>query len=227
MRNEAKKKQKYECTFNPLISQKSQEIFGEYQKVFLRQKSQEISRKELSNLKRHSSQNNFYRKKKTYKNIHYDRSIAKRQKRKRMKPGMKISNNEYMLGFDRNRKGSVFEHLYDQRKTRESKKIRLFQRIQEQQCPFQPKIKNKSKSKGNYKDFLKRNEMFLRRKKKFILKEELKRKENLFKPNLNKRGNEKKRENLHQELYDQRDKENVKRQRLVERYKVRKLIEGK
>ena len=131
-----------------------------------------------------------------------------------------------MLGYDRNRRGSVFDHLYEQRIVRESKKLRLFKRVQELECPFKPKISNKARLKSSQEDFLKRNEMFLRKKKKFIMKEEMKMKEEFFRPNLNKVNKEKGRENIHQELYEQKDKENIKRQRLVERYKVTRLTKG-
>jgi hypothetical protein len=217
LRKKVRAEEKKECTFKPLISQKSQFIFNEYQKVFLRQKSHKISQKNQKQLKRFSSQGNI-KNKKSYKKIHYDRSILKKQQKKFLQAKLKISKNEYMLAHDRNKRGSVFEHLYDQRKVQESKKIRLFQRLHQKECPFQPN--GSMNAQFNKEEFFKRNEMFMKRKRKFLMKEELKLKEEFFKPNLNKRNINKPRKSLHRELYEYRDKENIKRQRLMDRYEV-------
>ena len=203
-------------------------IFGEYQKVFLRKKSQKL-KKQNSKLKSHSLQINM-RKKKTYKRIHYDNSVLVRQKKRKMKSKMEISKNEYMLGRDRNLKGSVFEHLYEQRKLKEVKRLRLFQRIQKEECPFKPQRKDSLKSKFNQTDFLKRNNIFLKKKQRMAIKEEIKLQEEFFQPNLNKRNFENPRKNLHDDLYNYKEKENIRRQRLVHRYHVTflfKLILGK
>ena len=132
---------------------------------------------------------------------------------------MSLSKNEYMLGRDRNIKGSVFEHLYEQRKVIEAKKLRLFQRIQGQECPFKPQNKSFT-SKNNFDLFLKRNDIFIKKKMKNVLKEKLKLKEEFFQPNLNKRNHHKRRKDIHEDLYNYKEKENVNRQRLMNRYHV-------
>ena len=223
-KKEVEEKRKKECTFQPIISQKSQLIFGEYQKVFLRRKSQKINFQKKQ-LKKTSSQMCLRGKRRTYKGIHYDKNIFLRKQEKFLKAKFKLSENEYMLGYDRNRRGSVFDHLYEQRKVQKAKRLRLFQRVQDQECPFQPN--SKGSKKFNQEEFFRRTELFLKKKIKFLRQEEKKLKAEFFKPNLDRRDYNNRCKSVHSKLYENQEKENVKRQKLIQKYKVSILMKGR
>lgn len=221
LRQELLEKRQEKCTFNPKINSHSRKIFGEYQKQFRKRRSLKPAKKgkEKRKLTRHKSQANLA--KKTYHQMHTKQRKADKRKQRTREAKMEIQNNEYLLEFDRNRRGSVFEHLYRQRKKRESNQLKLFERIQQQECPFRPKRVAKSSAKGSHENFLARNLRFQKKKQSFQQREKAKMKKQMFQPNLHRKTPSRPRKDVHEELYDQRNKENFRRQRLVEKYQVR------
>lgn len=221
LRRERLERDRRNCTFNPAINAHSQKIFGEYQRRFQRRKSRQQSRgprARKGSLKRHKSQASL--RKKTYHKMHSEKKRAEKLKTQNEPAAIGIRNNEYLAGFDRNRRGSVFEHLYRQRKVRESKQMQLFERVQQRECPFQPRRLAKSSVKSGGGDFFKRSERFQRKKRLFRESELARMRSQMFQPNLHRKASDQPRSGIHEELYKEGEKENIRRQRLVERYEV-------
>ena len=218
-------KDQLECTFNPTINHNSSKIVGQYNLHF-KNKTELKKRTSPKETRSKSNQNNFQAaNKKSYHRIHNNREYLRRKASQKTPKAAKVNSNSYLLGFDRNQRGSVFDHLYMQRNIQEYKKMKLFNRVQQEECPFKPKFENKQNVKPSVANFLKRNEIFLRKKEKTLAKEEYRIRQEMFRPNLSKKSKAPARTNVHEILYNYREKENFKKQRLIERFEVWTLFE--
>lgn len=238
MRKKAIQKENQKCTFHPKVNPKSEKIVDAYKQVF-RAKSKAKAKQNRLRSRPFSTQHPPQRYK-SYKKMHFNRG-AKAAKENKIKQKRKRypTKHEYLKGFDRNKKNAVFQHLYQQKNVTKARKLLLVEKLHKEECPFKPQISNLNKknkktsfqqnfegasSKFDMANFEQRNQIFLDKK-------ELKRKqilarqeEDLFVPNAHKKKSSV-RSGLHQRLYEEQEKENFRKERLQQKYRVKNFIE--
>lgn len=116
------------------------------------------------------------------------------------------------------------------------KKQKLAERIQQEQCPFQPAMSVKAKKgtqnggfenqfkgagkvKFDIQNFEKRNQIFMNKKELKRRQQRVREEEGYFVPNQHKKKG-KLRPGLHQRLYEEQEKENFRKKRLEQKYRV-------